>query len=85
MDHRDAEKYDQIALAKATVSWETGLPSRQGPARCSPISSSRHDQVGRIGHRAQARRRLQRRPGGVRRGDRRINAGMDHRAVAATR
>ena len=29
VDHRDAEKYDQIALAKATVSWETGLPSRQ--------------------------------------------------------
>ncbi len=28
-NHPDAEKYDEIALAKAQVSWETGLPSRQ--------------------------------------------------------
>lgn len=28
-DHPDAEKYDEIALAKATVTVETGLPSRK--------------------------------------------------------
>lgn len=29
LDHPDKLKYDEIALAKARVSWETGLTSRQ--------------------------------------------------------